>query len=317
MNILITGAAGFIGFHLALSLKNQHKVIGLDNFNCYYDINLKKTRARILQDNFISTIIEDIKNKDGLKTIIKKEKINLIIHLAAQAGVRRSLTHPDDFVSSNIEGMVSIMECLKENSEVKFIFASSSSVYGANKKIPFSQDDITDTPLNLYGATKKAGELISYAYHHLYKIPMIALRFFTVYGPWGRPDMAYFLFADKINKGLPIDVFSKGEIMRDFTYIDDIISGITNAINYNCSYEVFNLGSNHPYSVMDLIKCIEEELNKKAIINFKPMPLTEVPITYADIEKSKTLLNFNPKTTLQEGMHHFLNWFKDYSNAER
>jgi UDP-glucuronate 4-epimerase len=310
MNILITGAAGFIGFHLALSLKKNHKIIGLDNFNCYYNPQLKKDRAQLLTTNGISILEEDIRNKESLKSIIKKEGIDVLIHLAAQAGVRHSLTHPEDFVSSNLDGFVSIMEVLKTFPKIKFLFASSSSVYGANKKTPFSLEDKTDMPLNLYGATKKANELIAYAYHHLYNIASIGLRFFTAYGPWGRPDMAYFLFADKIKQEKPIDVFNEGKLMRDFTYIDDVINGIEKALHHKTAYEIFNIGSNHPYSVMDLIRCIEKGLDKKAIINFKQTPLTEVPITYADIEKSKSVLGYSPTTTLQEGMEKFLNWFK-------
>jgi UDP-glucuronate 4-epimerase len=313
MNIFITGIAGFIGYHLAKKLSLNHNVIGLDNFNDYYDVSLKRQRAKDLN---LEIIEKDIQDTASLKDILKKNKIDCFIHLAAQAGVRHSLSHPDDYVNSNLLGFVSVLKALKEY-PTKFVFASSSSVYGDNKKTPFSETDETNSPVNLYGATKKSNEVLAYSYHSLYKIPMIGLRFFTVYGPFGRPDMAYFLFSNKITQNKPIDLFGYDKMQRDFTYIDDIINGIISSIHLNTTFEIFNLGNNKPEKTTDLIKILEKEFNKEAIINQMPVPQGEILTTYADIDKSKKLLKFDPKTSLKDGIKEFTNWYKDYFNIQQ
>lgn len=314
--ILVTGAAGFIGFHLSLSLKKRKdEVLGLDNFNSYYDKNLKLKREEILKENGISVIHRDIRDTSFLKSLLEQNKVTHIVHLAAQAGVRHSLTHPEDYVASNLEGFVSVLEACKEF-PVKLVYASSSSVYGLNEKTPFSIGDTTDLPTNLYGATKKANELMAYAYHHIYKTPMIGLRYFTVYGPWGRPDMAYYKFTKSILENRPLDIFNEGNLQRDFTYIDDIVQGTIAALDFQASYEIFNLGNNKPVKILDLVSIIEKKLKKKAILNFLPMQKGEVLKTYADISKSKKLLNFTPKISIEEGMEEFLNWYKKYHAIE-
>lgn len=313
--ILVTGAAGFIGFHLSLYLKKRKdKVLGLDNFNSYYDKNLKLKREEILKKNDIKIIHADIKESSFIKKLIKEEKISHIVHLAAQAGVRHSISHPEDYVASNLEGFVSLLEACKDE-PIKFVYASSSSVYGLNKKTPFDTEDKTDQPTNLYGATKKANELIAFAYHHMYKIPMIGLRYFTVYGPWGRPDMAYYKFTKHILENKPLDIFNEGNLKRDFTYIDDIIEGTAAALDLDCPWEIFNLGNNKPVKILDLVTLLEKKLQRKAIINYLPMQKGEVIETYADIAKSKNLLNFHPKVTIEEGLEEFLKWYKSYHRS--
>jgi UDP-glucuronate 4-epimerase len=312
MNVLITGAAGFIGFHLSLHLKKQnHFVLGLDNFNSYYDQNLKINREKILNEQGILVLHEDIRNTSYLKNLIKENKITHVLHLAAQAGVRHSFSHPEDYVSSNLEGFVSVLEACK-NFKVKLVFASSSSVYGLNEKIPFSVDDRTDCPANLYGATKKANELMAFSYHNIYGIPMVALRYFTVYGPWGRPDMAYYNFTKNILEKKPLNIFNHGDMRRDFTYIDDIVNGTTQALKLTTSFEIFNLGNNTPVKILDLVSILEEKLQKKAILNFLPMQQGEVVETFADISKSSLLLNYHPKISIEKGLEEFLNWYKNY-----
>lgn len=307
--ILITGAAGFIGFHLARHLSARGDFcIGLDNFNSYYDPALKRKRASLLN---IEMVHADIQEKDKIHTLLKQHQITHVVHLAAQAGVRHSLTHPDDYVASNLQGFVSLLESCKAT-KPKFIYASSSSVYGLNKKTPFSPSDPTDSPTNLYGATKKANELIAHAYHHLYGIPVTGLRYFTVYGPWGRPDMALYKFALQICKNEPIQIFNHGKMKRDFTYIDDIIKGTIAAIDLGAPYEIFNLGNHKPVELLDTIELLEKHLGKKAIRHMLPMQPGEVLETFADIEKSQKLLNFQPSTPIEEGIIRFTEWFKDY-----
>lgn len=310
---LITGAAGFIGFHLTKALKKRGDFcIGLDNFNNYYNPELKKNRASQLQKLDIEVITSDISDQQKIKQLLLDHGITHVVHLAAQAGVRHSLTHPDDYVSSNLQGFVSLLEALRLNPSIKLIYASSSSVYGTNKKIPFSTEDRTDHPTNLYGATKKANELIAHAYHHLYGIPVTALRFFTAYGPWGRPDMAYYRFAEQICKGEPIAVFNHGAMKRDFTYIDDIVRGTIAAIDLGAACEVFNLGNNRPVDLLYLIHLLEETLGKQAVKEMRPMQTGEVIETFADIEKSQKLLGFSPTVSIEEGISHFIDWFKQY-----
>ncbi|HSX11055.1 MAG TPA: NAD-dependent epimerase/dehydratase family protein [Chlamydiales bacterium] len=311
--ILITGAAGFIGFHLSHFLhKRGDFCLGLDNFNAYYDPQLKRDRADHLQKLGVEIVSADILDRDQLKLLLLKHGITHVVHLAAQAGVRHSLTHPDDYVASNLHGFVSILESIRHFPSVKLTYASSSSVYGLNEKIPFSVEDKTDAPANLYGATKKANELIAHAYHHLYGISVTALRYFTAYGPWGRPDMAYYRFSRQICDGQPIQVFNNGLMKRDFTYIDDIVAGTAAAVDLGAPCEVFNLGNNRPIDLLYLIHLLEETLGKAAIKEMLPIQPGEVTETFADIEKSQRLLNFHPSVSLEEGIPRFIDWFKQY-----
>lgn len=311
--VIITGAAGFIGYHLALHLKARGDfVIGLDNFNSYYDPHLKKDRAAQLQKAGIEVLKQDICEKNFLKLVLLRYGITHVVHLAAQAGVRHSLFEPDDYVSSNLEGFVSVLEACRYFPNIKLIYASSSSVYGLNQKIPFREEDKTDYPANLYGATKKANEVLAHSYHHLYGLPVTALRYFTVYGPWGRPDMAYYRFTRQICDGEPIQVFNHGLMRRDFTYIDDIVNGTTAAIDLGAACEIFNLGNNRPINLLYLIELLEDALGKKAVKEMLPMQPGEVTETYADIEKSGQMLHFRPSVSLEDGILRFIDWFKMY-----
>ena len=308
--IFITGIAGFIGFHLAMHLTARgDEVWGCDNFNDYYDPALKRARAEELAKLGVRIIDLDICDTKALKSLVHEQGTTHLVNLAAQAGVRYSLTNPETYVHSNLVGFTSVLEVCRAQKDISLIFASSSSVYGLNKKVPFAEDDPTILPPNLYAATKKSNEMLAFSYHHLYNIPMRALRFFTVYGPWGRPDMAYFSFAKAIQADKPINVFHKGLMKRDFTYIDDIVAGVASAINYDAPFEIFNLGNNKPELVTTLIDLLEKKLNKKAQINYLPKRPEEVEITFADITKAKALLNFKPTTSLDAGLDHFLEWF--------
>lgn len=315
--ILITGCAGFIGFHLALHLKARGDfVIGLDNFNTYYDPKLKKARVLVLQKAGIEVVHSDIRQKDFVKLLLLRYGITHVVHLAAQAGVRHSIFEPDDYVAANLEGFVAILEACRYFPNLKLVYASSSSVYGLNQKIPFSVEDPTDQPANLYGASKKANEVMAHAYHHLYGMSVTALRYFTAYGPWGRPDMAYYRFTRQICDGDPIQVFNHGKMRRDFTFIDDIVKGTTAAIDLGAGCEIFNLGNNRPIDLLYLIQLLEEGLGKKANKELLPMQPGEVTETYADIEKSSRLLNFRPSVPLEEGILRFIEWFKSYHSAD-
>lgn len=310
--ILITGAAGFIGFHLALRLlKNGEYVVGLDNFNDYYSPQLKKDRASLLSENGISVLNGDICDPGLLPQLIQQHQITHIVHLAAQAGVRYSLINPHAYIKSNLEGFVNILESCRAFPSVKLTYASSSSVYGLNKTIPFSENDRTDEQASLYGATKKANELFASTYHHLYGISCIGLRFFTVYGPWGRPDMAYFSFTQSIIEDRPIDVYNNGKMRRDFTYIEDIVDGIQAAMECQ-GCEVYNLGHHAPVELLHFIETLEKALGKKAKKRFLPMQAGDVQTTYADIEKSKKALNFMPKVPVESGIPLFVEWYKNY-----
>ncbi len=311
-HILVTGAAGFIGFHLCLLLKkNKDYVIGCDNFNDYYELPLKYIRASKLKKEGIEVLETDINHLDSYHKFFVKKNITHVVHLAAQAGVRYSLTHPHVYVHSNLSGLTKALELTKKL-KASFIFASSSSVYGGNKKTPFSETDITKDPLSFYAATKISGEAIAKSYHHLFNIPITILRFFTVYGPWGRPDMAYYLFAKNIMDQKPIPVFNHGVMQRDFTYVDDILDGIFKAINRCKGYSIFNLGNNKPEPLMNLIKCLENSLERKAVIRYKEMQPGDVLSTCADISKANKILGYSPKTTLEMGISHFAKWFKNY-----
>lgn len=314
--IFITGAAGFIGFHLCKHLLSRgDTVFGLDNFNDYYSPDLKRARAKILAQNGIEIIEGDICHPLLLNELISKHQITHLVHLAAQAGVRYSLVNPHAYIKSNIEGFLNILETCRRHPHVKLTYASSSSVYGTNDKIPFSIDDRTDHQASLYGVTKKTNELMASTYHHLYGISSIGLRFFTVYGPWGRPDMAYYSFTKAIAEGRPIEIYNHGKMMRDFTYIDDIIQGTIAAIDLDAACEIFNLGNHQPEELHTFIEIIEECLGKKAKKIDLPMQLGDVKKTYADISYSQSQLGFSPKVSLKEGIPQFVEWYLNYSNT--
>ena len=322
MTILITGIAGFIGSHLARNLLSRgDKILGIDNISDYYDVNLKYDRLNNLKKhkNLVFEKI-DISNYSDLERIVKKHKISKICHLAAQAGVRYSLEAPMEYIKSNIIGHLNILEICRNFKIKNLVYASSSSVYGGNKKVPFSIGDRVDTPVSLYAATKRSDELMSYTYNHLYGINTIGLRFFTVYGPWGRPDMATWIFTKKIINEEPIEVFNNGNMERDFTYIDDIINGTVSILdsckqNSNDSFsKVYNIGNNKPENLLNFISIIEKSLGKKAIKVMQPMQKGDVANTYADISEIKADYNFTPKTKLIEGIPKFIEWFKNYHN---
>lgn len=317
-NILVTGAAGFIGFHLSLALKERGDVvIGYDNFNDYYSLQLKEERSNDLKKRGVEVVKGDLLDVVQLKEIVDRNNITHIAHLAAQAGVRYSLENPHAYLKSNIEGFLNVLEVCRQNPSIKLTYASSSSVYGLNEKIPFSEQDRTDNQASLYGVTKKSNELFAANYHHLFGISVTGLRFFTVYGPWGRPDMAYYSFTDAILKGKPIEIFNFGKMKRDFTYIDDIVEGTIAAIDLEAEHEIFNLGNHQPVELMEFIKVIEQTTGKKAQFEFLPMQQGDVPATYADIQHSQEMLKFFPKTSLQEGIPKFVEWFEDYYNIRK
>lgn len=311
--VLITGAAGFIGFHLAEALnKRGDFVVGLDNYNDYYNPQLKKDRAYFLKNKGIEIEAGDVCDEAKLAAIIEHHGITHICHLAAQAGVRYSIQNPKAYVKANIEGFLSILETCRTYPFLKLTYASSSSVYGLNGKTPFSIDDRTDHQASFYGNTKKTNELMAYTYHHLYQIPVTGLRFFTVYGPWGRPDMAYFSFTDAILSGKPIEIFNNGQMLRDFTYIDDIIDGTVAAIDLEGSCEIFNLGNHQPIPLLDFIHVLEDTIGKKANKRLSPMQQGDVLATYAEIEASRAKLGFSPRINIETGIPRFFDWYKNY-----
>ena len=314
MRILVTGSAGFIGFHLCKSLLDDgYLVLGIDNINDYYDPTLKLARLEQLKPykNFKFEKV-DIADRESITKSFHSFKPNKVVNLAAQAGVRYSIENPNVYMNSNLVGFLNIIELCRHNNVEGLIYASSSSVYGGNKKIPFSVEDRVDNPISLYAASKKANELIANAYSHLYGLHTTGLRYFTVYGPWGRPDMAMFIFTKKILAGEPIPVFNNGKMKRDFTYIGDIIAGTRAAIDKNYKCEVFNLGNHRSEQLMDMISFIENELEKKAKIKFLPMQLGDVPVSFADIKDSIKDLGFKPEIDLEEGVSRFINWYKTY-----
>lgn len=314
MDILITGGAGFIGFHVAKALLERgDKVTIIDNFNDYYDIRLKEARIKELGNhNNLNLIRADISDHNAMDDIFKNHKFNKICHLAAQAGVRYSLENPLIYEKSNIMGTLVMLEMARKYSIKDFVFASSSSVYGNNKKTPFSEDDNVDHPVSFYAATKKSNELMAYTYHHLYQINCTGLRFFTVYGEFGRPDMAYFKFTKAILEDKPIDIYNNGKMKRDFTYISDITDGVLAAIDNPFPYEIINLGNNNPVELSYFIECIEKAVGKKAKKNMMPMQKGDVPITYADISNAEKLLNYKPSVKIGQGIEKFVEWYKDY-----
>jgi UDP-glucuronate 4-epimerase len=311
--ILVTGAAGFIGYHLSRHLiQRGDQVFGLDNFNDYYAPELKYGRAAALKQLGVEVVVGDILNPPLLEKLVQQHQITHVVHLAAQAGVRYSLINPDAYLATNIQGFLNVLELCRKYPHLYLTYASSSSVYGTNKSTPFSIENRTDHQASFYGVTKKTNELMAQTYHHLYQIPVTGLRFFTVYGPWGRPDMAYYSFTKAILEERPIDVYNFGNMSRDFTYVDDIVSGIAAAVDLESSYELFNLGNHRPEALLTLIQCLEEALNKKAILNYLPMQSGDVETTFADIEHSKLKLGFYPKTSLREGIHQFADWYRAY-----
>jgi len=318
MKILVTGAAGFIGGHLSHALlQANHDVVGLDNLNDYYDVNLKKDRLARLEDNHFRFVKLDLANREGMAKLFENESFDAVVHLAAQAGVRYSIDHPHAYADSNLTGFLNVLEGCRQQKIKHLVFASSSSVYGANKKIPFAVEDRVDHPISLYAATKKSNELMAHAYAHLYAIPVTGLRFFTVYGPWGRPDMAYFKFAKAICDGKPIDIYNFGKMRRDFTYIDDVVEALGRVLlnppqAESTPYKIYNIGNHQPETLMDFIGCIEDALGKKAEKNMLPMQAGDVPETYADVSELMKNVDFKPNTSMKEGIGKFVVWYRDY-----
>ena len=312
--IIVTGAAGFIGFHLTRRLLDRGAhVVGIDNLNEYYDVTLKKARLGILeQHEHFRFYREDLRNLKDLRRIAARHEPEVICNLAAQAGVRYSLEDPFSYQGSNVEGFLNILEIARELKVRNLVYASSSSVYGSNTKVPFSVEDRVDSPLSLYAATKKANELMAHAYSHLFEIPCTGLRFFTVYGPWGRPDMALFLFTDAILHGKPIRVFNYGRMKRDFTFIDDIIDGTVAALERAVPCEIFNLGNSRSVELLDFIGVLEEELGREAEKVMMPLQPGDVAETCADIRKTTERLGFEPKTSLRDGIRKFVEWYRSY-----
>ncbi len=332
MKILVTGAAGFIGFHTAKALLARgDEVIGLDNLNDYYDVSLKMARLSQLDGQPGFTFHKlDLADREGMAALFAETRPDRVIHLAAQAGVRHSLKDPYAYAQSNLVGFLNVLEGCRQNEVAHLVYASSSSVYGGNTKTPFSVHDPVDHPLSLYAATKQSNELMAHSYAHLYRLPVTGLRFFTVYGPWGRPDMSPFLFTKKILEGTPIQVFNDGEHERDFTYIDDIVDGVVHAVDRiaapdphwsgdspdpatsSAPYRLYNIGNNNPVALMDYIACIEEATGKEAIKEFLPMQPGDVPVTFADIDDLQRDIGFRPDTPLDVGMERFVAWYREF-----
>lgn len=328
---LITGAAGFIGSHLSRRLlKEGHQIIGIDNINDYYSTQLKEDRLKTLENENFTFYRVDLEDLKAINQIFESHQPDIVVNLAAQAGVRYSIENPHAYISSNIVGFANILEASRHFKVEHLIYASSSSVYGANTTKPFSTSDNIDHPLSLYAATKKSNELMAHTYSHLYGLSTTGLRFFTVYGPWGRPDMALFLFTDAIVNDRPIDVFNHGEMMRDFTYVDDIVESITRLTNRpakpdhkwtganpnpsssNAPYKVYNIGNNSPVRLMEFIEAIEKKLGKESKKNYLPLQLGDVPETYANVEDLYKDIGFQPKTKVQEGINEFVDWYVEY-----
>ncbi|MFT5248473.1 MAG: UDP-glucuronate 4-epimerase [bacterium] len=334
MKILVTGAAGFIGFHTCLKLVSQgHEVYGIDNINNYYDPKLKFDRLIELGFNEAETKLFknevqsakfnslrfsriDLEDDESIDVLFRKEQFEIVCNLAAQAGVRYSIENPKAYIDSNISGFLNILEGCRNHMVNHLVYASSSSVYGENKKVPFETTDNVDHPISLYAATKKSNELMAHTYGHLYGFKTTGLRFFTVYGPWGRPDMAYYLFAEAILKNKPIKVFNNGEMERDFTYIDDIVNGVTKIIEKNIDsrehYKIYNIGNNKTESLQDFITTVEEAIGKKAIKEMYPMQQGDVPRTFADIDNLIKDYKYKPKTPINKGIKEFITWYKNY-----
>ena len=319
--VLITGGVGFIGFHLSKKLlENNYFVVAIDNMNDYYDVDLKKARLDILKEykNFSFYKI-DISNKSDLLDLFADNKFDIVINLAAQAGVRYSIDHPDSYIFSNIVGFFNILECCRNYPVKHLLFASSSSIYGKNNSIPYKTDDNVDKPVSLYAATKKSDELMAYAYSNLYNIKVTALRFFSVYGPYGRPDMAYFSFTNNIINNKEIKLFNNGDMYRDFTYVLDVVEAVYRLLDkiplkdgLGVYYKVYNIGNNNPVKISYLVEILEKELGKKANIKYLPMQPGEVYQTYADISEIKKDISFVPNTSIEDGLHQFVKWYKEF-----
>ncbi len=319
MTTFVTGSAGFIGFHVAEQLlKDGEKVIGIDNLNDYYSQKLKKDRNSILKDyNDYTFYHNDLCEYEKIEKIFEENDIERICHLAAQAGVRHSIEDPHAYQKSNLEGFTNILEIARHNDVDNLVYASSSSVYGGNENIPYQVGDDVMTPISYYAATKVANEAMAHSYSHLYDLPTTGLRFFTVYGPWGRPDMALFKFTDRIVDGEEIDVYNYGDMKRDFTYIDDIVDGVISCLNNPFDYEIFNLGNNTPVKLLDFIQILEEKLGMDAQKNMMPMQPGDMKITYADISKSQEKLDYRPETGIEKGIEKFVDWYKKYYEIEK
>ena len=322
MNILVTGAAGFIGFHVSNKLiKNGYNVIGIDNINNYYDIKIKKDRLKILKqisknkDNFIF-YKKDIVSYNSLKSVFNKNKIHYVIHLAAQAGVRYSITHPKKYVDSNLVGFFNIIDLSRKYKIKHFLFASTSSVYGSNTNFPLKESLSTDEPLSFYAATKKSNEVMAHSYSNIFQLPCTALRFFTVYGPYGRPDMSLFKFTKSIVEGKEIELFNKGNHYRDFTYVDDVVLSVIKLIKNKSSkkipFEIFNIGNSRPHYLIEFLGLIEKNLSKKSKIRLKELQKGDVHKTHADINKLVRKIKFRPRTTIHQGINLFIKWYKEY-----
>ncbi len=332
MKVLVTGAAGFIGFHVAQRLLARgDEVVGIDNLNDYYEVSLKESRLALLepQEGFRFQKL-DLGDRQGMEDLFADEKFDRVVNLAAQAGVRYSIENPHSYVQSNIVGFLNILEGCRHNNVEHLVYASSSSVYGANETMPFSVHDNVDHPLSLYAASKKANELMAHTYSHLYRLPTTGLRFFTVYGPWGRPDMALFLFTRAILEGKPIKVFNYGKHRRDFTYIDDITEGVIRTLDNvampnpdwsgtepdpgtsRAPWRVYNIGNSKPVNLMDYIQALENSLGKTAEKEFLPMQPGDVPDTYADVEQLKLDVGYQPSTPVEEGIAKFVEWYREY-----
>ncbi|NLL25501.1 MAG: SDR family NAD(P)-dependent oxidoreductase [Spirochaetales bacterium] len=313
----VTGVAGFIGFHLASSLLKQGcKVIGLDNLNSYYDVRLKRERLKLLGCERFTFYHADLTDKKKLETIFQRHPITHVVNLAAQAGVRYSIDHPDAYIDSNIQGFLNVLEAIRNHPVEHLVYASSSSVYGKNTKIPYSIHDRTDEPVSLYAATKKANELFAHTYQHLYSIKTTGVRFFTVYGPWGRPDMAYYSFTKKILNNETIDVYNNGDMWRDFTYIDDVINALEHIIpRVPTDPVIYNIGNNNPIRLLRFIEALEEVIGKKANKNFLPMQDGDVYQTYADISDLQRDFGITINTPIEEGLASFVAWYRSYYNV--
>lgn len=319
--ILVTGAAGFIGFHVARQLLAEGRdIVGLDSINSYYDPHLKRSRLKLLgQDSHFSFVHADLADRDATRDLFAKYRFPVVIHLAAQAGVRYSIDHPHAYADANLEGFLNVLEGCRQSECRHLLYASSSSVYGANTKLPFSVRDNVDRPVSLYAATKKANELMAHSYSHLYKLPTTGLRFFTVYGPWGRPDMALFLFVKAIIEGKPIKLFNYGRMRRDFTYVDDVkrvvmrlIDHVPQGGNAEAPARIYNVGNHHPEDLMRVVAVLEKELEREAIKEMLPMQPGDVAETFADIDDLVRDVGFRPQTSIEDGIREFVVWYREY-----
>jgi UDP-glucuronate 4-epimerase len=321
--ILVTGAAGFIGFHVARQLMAEGRdVVGLDNLNNYYDPALKLARLELLRANSRFSFLQaDLADRELVASLFAKRRFAAVVHLAAQAGVRHSIDHPHAYVDSNLEGFVNVLEGCRHNDCAHLIYASSSSVYGNNTKLPFSVDDNTDHPISLYAATKRANELMAHSYSHLYRLPVTGLRFFTIYGPWGRPDMAVFLFARAIVEGRPIKLFNHGKMRRDFTYIDDVTRVVSRLVDRiptaegrggNAPAQLYNVGNHHPEELVHLVALLEKELGRAAVKDMLPMQPGDVTETFADVGDLTRDIGFRPETSIEDGIRGFVAWYRDH-----